>query len=222
MNIIIQARTSSKRLPNKVLKKIKEKNLIDYLIDRLKYSNYKNRIFIATSNSKSDNNIQKFCIQKKIEYFRGSLENVSKRYVDLINFYKLKSFIRICADSPMIDPRILDKAIKIFKSNKFDIITNKFPRSYPRGQTIEIIKSKVFLNSISLIKTLDEKEHVTLHLYKNYKNFKIKNFSCSNDFSNKNLSIDNKNDFKNFEDYLNKNNFSLKNISYKKILDNYF
>tara|TARA_B100000963_G_C22623753_1_gene671267 strand:+ start:2336 stop:3001 length:666 start_codon:yes stop_codon:yes gene_type:complete len=221
MNIIIQARASSKRLPNKVLIKINEKNLLEYLIDRLNYSRFKNQIYIATSTNKKDDQIEDLCREKNIKFYRGSLQNVFMRFVDLIKFFKLNSFIRICADSPMMDPRILDKAISLFKFNNFDIVTNKFPRSYPKGQTVEIIKSEIFLNSINLVETLEEKEHVTLHLYKYHKLFKIKNFLSSNDLSKKNLSIDTKTDFKNFKKYLKKNDYFLGNKTHKKILLNY-
>ena len=85
--------------------------------------------------------------------------------------------MRISADSPLIDPVIIDKAIKIFNSQKkkYDIITNVFPRSYPKGQSVEIIKTaklRYFLSKFNK----EQKEHVTKYFYKNYKNFMIKNF----------------------------------------------
>ena len=51
--IIVQARTGSKRLPNKVLKKIlPDKTFIAYLISRLKKVRSVNKIIIATSKKK--------------------------------------------------------------------------------------------------------------------------------------------------------------------------
>ena len=75
-----------------------------------------------------DNSIEKFCKNEKVSCFRGNLTNVTKRYSNLIREYNLKSFVRICADSPLIDPKIMDKAIELFK-NKNDyylIIKIKF------------------------------------------------------------------------------------------------
>ena len=44
-------------------------------------------------------------------------------------------------DSPLIDYKLINKAIKISKKyNKYDIITNVYPRTFPQGQSVEIIK----------------------------------------------------------------------------------
>ena len=55
---------------------------------------------------------------------------------------KAKYFVRVSGDSPMIDPKLIDKAIKISKKTKgHDIITNVFPRTFPKGQSVEVIKT---------------------------------------------------------------------------------
>ena len=66
MKIIIglQARTNSKRLPGKVLKKINDKPLLSFVIDRLKKTKLSNEIFVLTSKQKSDDVIEYYC--KKI------------------------------------------------------------------------------------------------------------------------------------------------------------
>ena len=73
MDIIIQARLSSKRLPKKVLLKVNDKPLLKFLIERVKRSKYKNRIIVATSSNNSDNSIEKFCKNEKINCFREIL-----------------------------------------------------------------------------------------------------------------------------------------------------
>ena len=222
MDIIIQARLSSKRLPKKVLLKVNDKPLLKYLIERLNRSKYKNRIIVATTLNKLDNSIEKFCKNEKVNCFRGNLTNVTKRYSNLIKEYNLKSFVRICADSPLIDPKIIDKAIELFKNkNDYDLVTNKFPRSYPVGQTVEVIKAETYLDSLSLIKTESEKEHVTLHMYNNANKFKIKNFKNKFNMSRKILSIDNKIHFNRFKKYIKTNVDSYKNHSMNEILKIY-
>ena len=54
----------------------------------------------------------------------------------------------------MLDPTLLELLIKFHKKNiKFDIITNVFPRSFPKGQSIEIIKKNIFMD----LKNIDDK-----------------------------------------------------------------
>lgn len=218
MDIIIQARLSSKRLPSKVLLKINNKHILDYQLDRISHSNHENRIIIATSTKKEDDEIEFFCKKRKLICFRGDLNNVAKRIADLVKKYDIDSFVRLSADSPLIDPRIIDKAINLYLNNKFDLVTNKFPRSFPIGQTVEVINSNTFLKSFDLIKTKEYKEHVTLHLYKYFSLFKIKNFSNKTDYSKHTHAIDTQKNFLEFTKILNNNDFLLKKKSFKNFL----
>ena len=84
MIVFLQARTSSKRLPNKVLKIINNKPMFLNIIDSLKKSKYIKKIILTTSTNKSDDKLVSICKKNRIEYFRGDLENVSKRLRDLL------------------------------------------------------------------------------------------------------------------------------------------
>ena len=194
MLTIIQARFSSKRLRGKVLKKILNQSILKRVITRALKSKKINKVIVATSTHKSDDKIFKFCLDNQIDCYRGDLNDVWKRFVDILKINKAKSFVRICADSPFIHNELLDKGIKIFKRSKFDIVTNIFPRSYPKGQSIEIFKSSVLIKNYSKLRSNYFKEHFPKFFYKNYKKFKIKNFKYKSNESFINLSIDTKND----------------------------
>ena len=176
MIAIVQARTNSSRLPGKILKKIKDKTLIGLLIYRLKKAKKIKKIIVATSNSDVDNKLVKILLKKKIKVFRGNLKDVVDR------LYKAsagnKFFIRINGDSPLIDPFLIDQMIKAFnkiKKKNYDIFTNTQPRSFPKGQSIEIIRRNILKENYKRMNLID-KEHVTRFFYRNKKKFKIKNF----------------------------------------------
>ena len=197
MIVIIQARSNSKRFKNKVLYKIYNKPIIWHVISKIKKSKNVKKIIVATSDKKTDDKLIKYLKSIKIDYFRGSLNNVAKRLCDAAEKNKANFFMRISADSPMIDTAIIDKALKIFNSQKkkYDIITNVFPRSYPKGQSVEIIKTSKLRNFLNKFNK-DQKEHVTRYFYKNYKKFMIKNFTSIKNKTKIKLSIDTKNDLK--------------------------
>lgn len=221
MDVILQARLSSKRLPSKVFLKIFDKKMIEYQIERLKQSKNIKRIIISTSNQKSDDPIENFCYENKILFFRGNLNNVSLRFLDTIKKYDLKSFIRICADSPMIDYRIIDKLINIYKNGKYDLVTNKFPRSYPKGHTVEIVNSQSYFQSFKLIKSNSEKENVTQHYYSNFELFKIKNVFNKVNYSKKSHAIDNYSHFIKFRKFIQNNEKLYKKITLRKLIEIY-
>ena len=196
MLVIVQARMSSRRLRGKVLKKINNYKVLDMVVKRVKMSKRVKRIVIATSSHKSDDIIFNFCKKNKVLCFRGSLNNVYQRYCDAVIKFRPKAFIRICADSPFIDPFLIDKLIKTFVTKKYDIVTNILKRTFPKGQSIEVFKSKVFLSQQKKIKGKSDKEHVTTFFYKNKKRFKIKNIKMKKNYSKINFCVDHKKDLK--------------------------
>lgn len=176
--ILVYARLSSKRLPNKVLIKINSKTILSLVIERIKIiSKYKIPIVVCSSNNKSDDKLINYCKRNHINFFRGSLNNVFQRTVECSHKYNFESFVRVCADRPFFDVRLMDKMIKKFKEKKHDIVTNQFPRTYPKGLACEIANINIFKNlDKSRILKLD-KEHIFNFFYRNNKNYRIFNFS---------------------------------------------
>ncbi len=224
MFCIIQARYSSKRFPGKVLKKILGITVLQRVVNQLKKSKEISKIIIATSKQKTDRKIINFCNKNKIYCMSGPLNNVFKRFYSIIIRENCKSFVRISADSPLMDPSLIDRAVTLFKKNRYDIVTNVFPRTFPKGFSVEVINSKIILDFLLKIKKKKHQEHLTSYFYDNYKNFKIKNFYNKKNISDINLSIDNFSDFvraKNILKFCKNKNFSLDYILfiYKKLFN---
>lgn len=189
MLAIIQARTSSKRFKNKVLKNFYGKPLILHVVEKLKKSK-KVKIIVSTSKEKEDDKLVKILLKNKIKYYRGPLNNVAKRLYDTAKIENQSVFLRISADSPLIDYQIVNKSLKILKkNNSFDLITNIFPRTFPSGQSVEIIKTNILGKNLKFFSKLD-KEHVTRYFYRNFSKFKIKNFVNKINDNKKKLSVD--------------------------------
>jgi len=206
--IIIQARTNSQRFPKKVLYKLENKPIIFHVLDRLKKSKFKNNLIVATSDKSSDDRLVQLLKKKKIKIYRGNLKNVSERLYETALKLKEKYFVRVSGDSPVIDVKILDKLIEIFKKKKYsnyDIITNVFPKTFPKGMSFEIIKREIISKNMKFM-TENEKEHVTKYFYKNSAKFKIKNLENYNKKKyNLDLTLDKKIDLKRIKIYLNNN-----------------
>tara|TARA_B100000941_G_C28489734_1_gene547168 strand:+ start:841 stop:1500 length:660 start_codon:yes stop_codon:yes gene_type:complete len=215
MICFVQARMSSKRLPGKTMKMINGRPLISFVIYRLKRSKLISKIVILTSENKTDDKIVNFCKKNNIKYFRSELNNVYIRFLKAINLFKNKSFVRVTADSPNIDPKLIDKLILKFKNNNYDIVTNCKEKTFPKGQSIEIVNSNIFKKTLKFLNKKEYFEHVTTYFYKNKKKFKIYCVKNKKKYRKKNLSVDNIKDFNRFSNFLKrKNNI---NMSWKKI-----
>jgi spore coat polysaccharide biosynthesis protein SpsF (cytidylyltransferase family) len=196
MNIgaIVQVRMNSKRFPGKALHNILGKPLLQYLIERLRYCKGLNEIIVATSNEKTDRPIVEFCKEQKIECYCGSLSNVAERFYDVLKRNRFKAFVRVCGDSPLIDQNIINTGIDIFTEGAYDIVTNTLVRTYPSGQSVEILRSDTFCSTYPLMKEDDDLEHVTKYFYKHKDDFKIFNMVTEENYEEMKLSVDTEDD----------------------------
>lgn len=213
---------SSHRLPGKMLIDIAGRPLLGRVIDRVKAANQVTKLIVATSIDKEDDDIENFCESEKINCLRGDLKNVYKRFKKIVLEQKVDSFIRINGDSPLIDPELIDLAVKLYKEETCDLLTNIFPRTFPKGQSVEVISSKPFIKFEEFKMTEEQKEHVTKYFYDNAKNFTLKNFKSTTNFSDLNFCIDTQNDLKKIETIFLKEDFDQKNWShfYKNTYEN--
>ena len=196
MIAIIQARMTSFRLPGKMLKLIDNKPLLLHVINRVQKSKLIKKILVASSENKSDDVIKELCKNENVKSYHFSLDDVYERFTKIIAKEKITSFVRINGDSPLIDPELIDKSIKIFKSTNCDLCSNVMFKTYPKGQSVEVILSKTFLKLNNLKLSNFDKEHITNYYYSNPEQFKIVNFTSGFDFNNINLSVDTINDLR--------------------------
>jgi len=211
---IIQARTGSTRLPNKVLKKINGISLLEYEISRIKQSKYIHKIIIATTDSINDDKIEKICKKINIDCFRGSENDVLDRYYQCsLKYPEYENIIRITGDCPLIDPVVIDSVINFFKKNNFDYASNIEKETFPDGMDVEVFKSSILKESARHARLSSEREHVTQYIRKN-KKFKKGNLESKEDFSKFRLTVDEKED-------LDVVRFLVKNNSIKNSFKNY-
>ena len=111
---IIQARMGSSRLPGKTLMKIQGKPMLEHVIDRLKKCKTIDRIVVATTKGKDDKKIINLLKKLNIEYYAGSSKNVLKRFYDSSLKFKGDIIVRITADDPFKDPKIIDSIVKFY------------------------------------------------------------------------------------------------------------
>ena len=197
-DVIVQARMSSQRLPNKVLTMINGKPLLQNLLERLTHCSSIDQIVVATSEDKSDDPIAVFCHEYGALCFRGSLQNVAKRFYMALEKYNLDAFVRVCCDSPMLDQKLIEQGVKLF-NRECDLVTNTLPRSYPVGQSVEVVSSSTFKKIYEKMSRPDHFEHVTKYYYEHSDEFRIKNFSNDKDLSSYRLVVDTPEDLKRIE-----------------------
>ena len=204
---IIQARTGSRRLPGKVLKKLSNLTLLEWVIKRVKKSKKIDKIVLATSNLKADIQLKIFAKKNKIFFFSGSNKDVLKRFYDVALLYKPKIIIRVCADNPFIDHNLLDILIKKFNHKKFDYSFNHqtmLSNYYADGFGGEIFTYNLLKKINKEADKTKHREHVTLYVWENIKKFKIQLIKSYKNISFPELRFDinTKKDFDNLKHFI--------------------
>lgn len=195
IGILIQARMNSSRLPGKMLKPLAGSPMLTHLVGSLKQCTETDFVAVATSSAKTDDPIANYCKKHRTPCFRGNLENVAKRMTDAAKHFSLEAFVRICGDSPLIDHRVVDQGISIFRQNNCLLVTNVHPRSFPKGQSVEVLDSTGYRRAMSEFCTPSQQEHMTSYLYENAKRFSIINFESGEEAGGSNLCVDTAEDF---------------------------
>jgi len=190
LGIIIQARSGSKRFPKKIFQIIGKKSILEHVISRLKKIKLKKKIIIATTKHNDDRIIKNIAKKNKCEFFFGSENNVLQRFYLAAKKFKICNIVRICADSPFIDPEIIKKAVNEFKKGNFDVISNTYRRTYPKGMSVEVFSLPALKKASFFAKSKAEKEHITKVFYKYPNLFKIKNLKNNKQLADYSFVID--------------------------------
>ena len=196
--IIIQARMNSTRLPGKVMKKIGGTPIINLIIKRLSRAKLVDDIIVATSKIKENQILINYLKKNKIKLFCGSESDVLSRFYKAATKNKSKIIVRITADCPFIDPKIVDEFIYKFKKNKVDYLSNNNPWTYPDGMDVEVFSYDLLKQANKLANKRNRLNGgVLVSFLKENKRYKIKNIKCSiKNVAKYRLTIDEEVDYK--------------------------
>lgn len=202
VTILVQARMASRRLPGKSLRPIRGRPMLQYVLERLQHCRESGDLAVCTSTSAEDDAIATLCQSLGVACFRGSHLNVAERFMQALDHFGARAFVRICGDSPLIDPAIVDEAMARLLEGEDEIVTNNLLRTFPAGQTVEAFRSQTYRRGFARMQHSDELEHVTRHFYRYADRFRILNFTNETDLSNLRLSVDGEEDLARVEGIL--------------------
>ena len=174
---LVQARTSSTRLPGKVLMPLCGRSLLLRMLERLQRAKLAGRIVVVTTTDTSDDSIVDLCDLQGIDVFRGDVNNLLDRHYQAAKVYNAEIVLKIPSDCPLIDPAIVDFVIDYYLQNsgKFDYVSNLHPATYPDGNDVEVMSFKSLEMAWKNATRKLELEHTTPYLWENPDHFSIGN-----------------------------------------------
>jgi len=211
---IIQARLGSQRLPGKMLMKIGELSIIEWVILRVKRSKKIDEIFLATTNKEEDKLLADIGIRHNIFVFKGNENNVLSRFIEINKISNADNIVRVCADNPFVSADEIDKLINYFLLNDFDYACNHkevLGNKYVDGFGAEIFTKKTLLKVGKCAFKNEHLEHVTSFIWDNQNQFSISAMKPTKELAYPNLSfdIDIKNDLIDLRNLVSKYNIKI-------------
>lgn len=196
---IIQARMGSTRLPGKVMMEICGKPVLQHVVERVKGSEYIDKIIVATGMGEANDRIREYCTNNNIDIYSGSEEDVLDRYYRAALTHRTEAddlIVRITADCPLIDPEIIDKVIEMQISQNLEYTSNVLKLTFPDGLDCEVFKFSALEKAWKDATLKSEREHVTQYIIKHPEIFQRSNFENNEDLSSLRWTLDE------YEDYV--------------------
>ena len=167
--LIIQARMQSSRLPGKVLLPLLDKPMLEWVVTRAGKSQVVNTCMVATTNDPADDPIENWCNSKNVPVYRGSQFDVLDRYYHAALAAKADYIIRVTADCPLIDPKLIDELFAFYVKEQADFAANRLPqpwhRTFPIGLDTEIVSMEMLETAWRSAEEKFEREHVMPWFY---------------------------------------------------------
>ncbi len=187
---IIQARMASRRLPGKVLAPIYGKPMILRQLERVARAKSLDQIVVATSTNSSDDELVELLVAEGFDTHRGSQDDVLSRFLEVIDLYAPQTVVRLTADCPLTSPSVIDDLVAAFDASETDYLSNTIRPTFPDGLDVEVVRSDALKRLALFPMDRDEREHVTLGVYRRHEIFQIRNVESPVDLSNLRWTVD--------------------------------
>lgn len=186
----IQARMSSSRFPGKVLALLDGVPMIVFMARRVASAKRIDEVVIVTSTDPSDDALADCLEAAGLRHFRGTLDDVLKRFADAARQFDADEIVRLTGDCPLIDPAVIDAVIDARRTADADYASNVDPPTYPDGLDVECFSREALERADRLATSPAQREHVTPWMRDDGSGLRRTNVRAIADFSHLRLTVD--------------------------------
>ncbi len=169
---------TSTRLPGKVLAEAEGQPMLALMIERLQFAPTLDQIVIATTTNAADDPIEALACKLGVGCWRGSEDDVLQRVLDAARAYDAEVIVELTGDCPLIDPKVVDGAIREYRAVGADYVSNVLTRSYPIGMDTQVFATDVLADVARRTTDPTDREHVSLYIYRHPEIYSLANVSA--------------------------------------------
>jgi spore coat polysaccharide biosynthesis protein SpsF len=190
---IIQARMGSTRLPGKVLADVAGQPMLWWVCQRTRRAARVDQVVVATTLEPDDRQIVDQSARIEVPCFRGSTDDVLRRYAEAARAFEADAIIRITADCPLIDSDVIQETAQGYCSGTREAgkahcadredgegagcllryASNTLERTWPRGLDTEVMSAAALARADREAIQPDERAHVTPYVYRHPELFQL-------------------------------------------------
>ncbi len=190
---ILQARVSSSRLPEKVLKPILGRAMLLHQLDRVRRARALDALVVATSTEPGDDAIEALCASAGVRCFRGSLHDVLDRFYQAALPVRPEYIVRLTGDCPLADPDVIDRVVEFLIAGGYDI-AGAAP-TFPDGLDVEAMRFAILEHAWRHAVLPSDREHVSLFIVRQPERFRVGGYESAIDLSHQRWTVDEPEDF---------------------------
>lgn len=144
---VIDAGLSRPRSSELMMAPILGEPFIWRMVERVRRARTLTRVMVATSLERTDDAVSGYLISRGTPVFRGQVGDVAGGYRKILLGAPQTSLLAsLRADTPLIDPGVIDELVRYARSARTALATNTEPRTYPAGLDVEVFAPSAILD----------------------------------------------------------------------------
>ncbi len=169
--------------------------MLELQLERMQRAGNIGKLVVATSDQSSDDEIVRLCSSLRLDCFRGSLEDVLDRYYQAARQYDPQHVVRMTADCPVIEPRVINATIEKHLKEGHDYTSANIESGWPNGLDVEVMRFETLATAWREARLPDEREHVTPFIKRHPERFRHGHLVSPTDYSGLRWTVDTADDF---------------------------
>jgi len=186
---VIQARMGSTRLPGKVLSDVGGRSLLELMLARLSRLAVDDLV-VAIPDGPGDDRLAEVAHHLGATVVLGPEHDVLERFRLALAAHPADEVVRLTADCPLLDPGIVEAAIRLRRETEADYAGNTPMRSFPDGLDVEVLRADVLEAVAAEAQDRFDREHVTRFVLQRPQRFRLANLSSGQALGGERWTVD--------------------------------
>ena len=191
IDVIVEARMASTRLPGKIMLPAAGKPLLEHMVERLRRIKPLSNVIIATTENPSDDCVVELAERLGAGCFRGDEEDVLGRVVKTAQHFGTDVIVEITSDDPLLDPEVSSEVVRTYleRGAEVDYVANDLEEGFPIGFNTRAFSAKL----LELVERSTDhpvnREHVVNYICKRPDQFSLLNVPAKDPYRRPDLRL---------------------------------